>query len=113
MNYHREPPPPLFQQPKPPTNGTDTSAQAAAAIEPASAKLRAVVYEAIRAAPNGLTDEEGQRVTGLRNNTYVPRRWELDGMGLLTRTAMRRKTESGRSAAVWVVKNLPQSENPA
>jgi hypothetical protein len=100
MNYHREPPPPLFA----PHNGTPTSKAAAVAIQPSAATLRAKVLEAIRAAPAGLTDEEGQAATGLRVQTYTPRRGELVKQGLIEDSGSTRATSSGRKAVVWVEK---------
>ena len=97
MNYHREPPPPLFA----PHNGTPTSKAAAKAIEPSAATLRAKVLDAIRAAPGGLTDEEGQAVTGLKVQTYTPRRGELVKQGLIEDSGGTRATSSGRKAVVW------------
>lgn len=87
----------------PPAIRTSATSQAAAdAIRPNAATLRARVLEAIRARPEGLTDEEGQTVTGLEGNTYRPRRRELEKAGLVRLSLGTRLTRSGRAAAVWI-----------
>jgi hypothetical protein len=81
-------------------HGSDTSLAAAQAIAPAAGTLRARVYQAILALPDGLTDEEGCLLTGMNPSTWRPRRIELLEQGLV-RQAGTRLTKSGRSAVVW------------
>lgn len=87
----------------------DTSAASASAIAPLTGTLREKVLHAIvRAGERGLTDEEGIELTGIVASTYRPRRVELaDGWkdfdgGFIVDSERRRKTRSGRSAAVWI-----------
>lgn len=105
--------PPLFDEP---TIGmvespaqADTALEAAVAIAPSAASLRREVLAAIaQHGALGLTDEEGIRATGIVANTYRPRRVELDRGwrdipgGLVRDSGRRRKTDSGRTAVVWV-----------
>ncbi len=50
----------------------------------------------------GSTDEEGEKALGIKLRTYSPRRGELVDYGLVTNSGRRRRTDAGRSAAVWV-----------
>lgn len=52
----------------------------------------------------GATDEEIQRHLEMAGSTQRPRRQELQEMGLLKDSGMRRKTLAGRDAIVWVVR---------
>ena len=61
------------------------------------------IFEAIRDSHDGLTDEQGQSLTGINGNTYRPRRGELQKMGYLYPEGIR-NTKSGRKAAVWYVR---------
>ena len=80
-----------------------TSEVAAEMIAPHAARQRNEVLQAIlRAGEHGLTADEGQRITGIKSQSYTPRRNELAKMGLIRDTGNRRPTESGRPASVWV-----------
>ena len=80
-----------------------TSAKAADSLRGVAAALRRQVFELIAAAgETGLTDEEGQEALGMCGNTYRPRRWELEKAEMVKDSGQRRKTRSGRAAAVWV-----------
>ncbi len=83
-----------------PHNQTSTSIAAAHELTDA-VTLRERVYDAIAAAPAGLTREELERVTGLSGNTVRPRVWELVRAGRIT-TCGTRPTTSGRRAAVLI-----------
>lgn len=86
----------------------DTSVEAAESMELAAPGLRGRVLEAIRQA-GGATDEEVVDATGLAGNTVRPRRGELEAMGLVRDSGLRRATRSGRSAIVWgVVQRFPK-----
>ncbi len=81
-----------------------TSSVAAAQIEPKAATLRAKVLEFIAGRGiAGATDEEVQAALQMDANTERPRRYELVGDGLVRDSGMRRKTTSGRPAAVWII----------
>ena len=80
-----------------------TSEVAARMVRHRTPNQRARVLAAIRAAgPSGLTDDEGERQTGLRPQSYTPRRGELVAAGLVRDSGKRRPTASGCPAAVWL-----------
>ncbi|MBO6740609.1 MAG: hypothetical protein JJ916_12190 [Phycisphaerales bacterium] len=80
-----------------------TSEVAAAMIMPHAANQRNEVFQAIlNAGEDGLTADEGQRITGVKSQSYTARRYELAKMGLVRDSGARRLTESGRPASVWV-----------
>lgn len=80
---------------------SDSSRDAAVAIRKPKRKLLAVVLDAIEQS-QGLTDQEIERATGLGGSTARPRRRELEEAGYIRDSGIRRKTESGRQAVVWV-----------
>lgn len=59
---------------------------------------------------SGATDEHGERALGIKSQSYIPRRRELVKQGIVRDSGERRKTESGRSAVVWVVSNAGNAE---
>ncbi|MFG0300674.1 MAG: hypothetical protein ACF8K1_13855 [Phycisphaerales bacterium JB047] len=80
-----------------------TSETAAARIAPHTPNQRSRVYAAIQSAGAwGLTDEEGEALTGIKTQSYTPRRGELVQNGMIQDTGKRRRTASGCPAAVWV-----------
>ena len=80
-----------------------TSDAAAAFIAPHTPNQRSRVFDAILSAGAwGLTDEEGQALTGIKVQSYTPRRRELAQAGVIRETGERRKTVSGCTAAIWV-----------
>lgn len=83
--------------------GSDTSEEAAEAIEPRLSLLQELVLVVLRHRPNGLTDEEMQTEAVMQPSTQRPRRVELVAQGLVEDSGTRRKTRSGRSAVVWKV----------
>lgn len=86
-----------------------TSDVAARRITHAAPTLRDWVLRAIReAGPDGLTDDEGEALTGIIPQTYTPRRGELAKQGLIVATDRRRPTRSGRPACVWVASEHAQ-----
>ena len=92
---------PLFTQRAPSVNGSITSAKAADSLGPATLNaLQRQVLELLAATPDGLTDEEQQRLLGMNPSTQRPRRIELARRGLVVEAGTRR-TESGRMATVW------------
>lgn len=86
-----------------------TSEVAAEMIKPLSRSRRELVFNVIKdAGSNGLTDEEGAAATGLSAQSYTPRRNELVKLGSVVDTGRRRRTRSGRRAAVWMLSTLAQ-----
>jgi hypothetical protein len=58
------------------------------------------VLDLLKATPDGLTDEEQQRLLEMNPSTQRPRRIELARRGLVV-TCGTRRTASGRNADVW------------
>jgi hypothetical protein len=83
--------------------GPGTSKDAAEAVAPVAARLRARVLAGFREAPNGMTADEMSARLNLSILAVRPRCSELVRLGELRRTAERRKNTSGMSAAVLVV----------
>ena len=84
-----------------PTNGTDTSYEAAESMEDSVATLRDRVLDLLRAYTDGLTTDEIEQRLGLNHQTASPRVWELHKRGLIGDSGKRRKTRSGRQARVY------------
>jgi predicted transcriptional regulator len=59
------------------------------------------VLDLIRKHPDGLTTDEVEQILGLNHQTASPRMWELHKRSLIGDTGKRRKTRSGRLAAVY------------
>ena len=108
--YKQEPPIPPAHHSTPKW----TSEVAAEMIEPRSSYRRELVFDAIKdAGLYGLTDEKGASATGLSAQSYTPRRNELVKLGLVVDTGRRRRTRSGRQAAVWMLSSLVQRQGGA
>lgn len=92
-----------------------TSDAAARRIEGHAPKVRRKIHDFIRdRGPQGATDDEGESVLGIKPQSYTPRRGELVDLGLVVDSGKRRKTESGRAAAVWVMpEHAPTKEGGA
>ena len=94
---------PLFTQRAPSVNGSITSAKAADSLSPTTLNaLQRRVLELLAATPDGLTDEEQQRLLGMNPSTQRPRRIELARRGMVVEAGTRR-TASGRMAVVWQI----------
>lgn len=95
-----------LHNPKPPYHHNappGTSEVAAERIALRAPALRLQVLAVIVATgPTGLTDDEGERLTGIKPQTYTPRRGELARAGYIERSGYKRPTQSGCPAAVWV-----------
>jgi hypothetical protein len=93
---------PLFAAARAPAVQTSrTSMQAADLLGPATLNaMQRRVLELLAATPEGLTDEEMQRLLRMNPSTQRPRRIELMGKGLVQSCGTRRTT-SGRMAVVW------------
>jgi len=103
------PPPPgyeqgdLFEIPiDRPSQPFDTSEDAADSMKDHAETLRAQVLHAIWQ-HKGLTQDEFERLSGMRLNTIHPRFWELERRSLIYKTTERRTTRSGRAAIVYHV----------
>ena len=81
--------------------GSDTSTAAGASIAPHLGALQARVLRLIRGTAAGVTDDDLERLTDLRHQTVSARRRELVLAGFVYDTGERRRTSSGRLAAVW------------
>jgi hypothetical protein len=100
----------LFAGTPPHVRHSSTSLEAADAIRPSIGKLHRVVLNAVAAAPDGLTREEIEQVTGLSHQTGSARVRELFLQGRLetridpaTGRSFRRPTSTGRSAEVCFI----------
>jgi Fic family protein len=84
------------------TEHSETSMDAYRSIDGDSQRLRAVVLRMIAGAPNGLTCDEIEVVTGMRHQTASARINELaKRMQIQNYDGEKRRTRSGRSALVW------------
>jgi predicted ArsR family transcriptional regulator len=83
-------------------NGTTqtTSSAAAKSIKPAVGKIKRQVLRFIRE-QGGATCDEVEQYLELRHQTASARINELKVAGLIVATGDKRKTRSGRAAAVW------------
>lgn len=91
---------------RPPAEPLDLAGTSRAAADSAlanSSAMRSKVLGAIRTAGAGMTDDEVERALGLRHQTASARRRELVLLGLVRDSGRRRRTSSGRMAAVWEV----------
>lgn len=83
----------------------DTEQAAAESMKPTAATLRKRVLVLLREHPEGLTDDEGAELLGVRDRlTFGRRRQELCKAGLAHDTTKRRLSPSGRPAAVWAAR---------
>lgn len=62
-----------------------------------------MVLDTLLLFPDGLTDEEGQALTGVAGNSWRPCRLCLVEFGYVADTEIRRTTMAGRPATVWAV----------
>jgi hypothetical protein len=87
----------------PPHVDTDTSLEAAVAIEEKVGRLQAMILEHIRdRGARGATDDELEIALRLQHQTVSARRRELVLKGLICDSGERRQTRSGCMAIVWV-----------
>lgn len=82
---------------------SDTSTAAAEAIAPKFGNMTRSVLQFLSRYPQGLIDEEAQRIMGMDGNSYRPCRVTLADKGLVKDTGMRRKTSHKRPAVVWAI----------
>jgi hypothetical protein len=82
---------------------TGTSEPAARRIEGGAGTLRERILGYLRGrGPDGATDDEAETALCIKPQTYTPRRHELVTLGLVIDSGRRRRTASGRHAAVWI-----------
>jgi hypothetical protein len=84
------------------TRASSTERAAAMAVMPRSGTQRMTVLQAIADSPDGLTDPEVSRKTGIYLYSAAPRRCELLDGGWVTDSGKRRSTGHGGEAIVWV-----------
>lgn len=72
-------------------------------VNKAGHPITRLVLDTLALFPEGLTDEEGQSLTGLSGNSWRPCRVCLVELGHVTETPARRATMSGRPAIVWAL----------
>lgn len=89
--------------------GSDTSKEAAESVVASAQAVRVRVFKHIEAqGGQGSTDNEIEHALGLRHQSASARRRELVQRGMVYDSGARRRTDSGRKAAVWVA--APQHE---
>lgn len=76
-----------------------------------SQKCEAVLAIIASVKEGGITDDEGEALSGWKHQCYSPRRCDLAKDGLIRKTGERRRTRSGGMADVWVA--VPQPEAAA
>lgn len=79
----------------------ETSKEAAESVP--VARLEKIVYEAIKAAPEGLISEQIENRTGLRSGSVTPRIAPLIRKGYIYDTGEKRTASSGRAQRVLKV----------
>ena len=83
--------------------GSDTSAAAADSVADTAGNMRRQVWRLInQRGEYGTTDDELEVLLGMRHQTVSARRRELELLDAIHKTPERRKTRSGRTAAVYV-----------
>ena len=90
---------------------TDTSQEAFDSILPHLGKIEAEVFRVIsEAGSRGATSDEVEVALEGRHQTISSRIWALTRRGVVRDSGQRRKTRSGRNAAVWVSTVGPTEE---
>ena len=82
---------------------SETSEEAARSVKRNVGGLHLTVLDYLRKNPRGATDEELIEGTRLPPNTLRPRRRELQLMGRVIDSGIKRSTKSGRKAVVWLI----------
>ncbi len=82
---------------------SDTSRAAAEAVAPKFGTVMLKVLEHLAFYPHGLTDEEGQQISGMQGNSYRPSRVTLMDRGFVVDSGNRRKTHQHKDAVVWSI----------
>ena len=84
---------------------TDTSRDAAIAIQPCAKTISDIVYRELRECCNGLTTHELSEITGIPYSALQPRTSELRNQDKIVDSGARRKGASGKNIIVWQVKD--------
>lgn len=92
---------PLWMEPTPAHNGTETSRDAAHAIKPHVSAQRGRVLTLLAGRPEGMTAQEIEDALSLSGNTVRPRLVELREHGAVRDSGRTRKSASGRACVVW------------
>ena len=86
---------------------SDTSREAAEMIAPKVNKLQGLILDHVKKTGLlGATDLEIQTALEMDGNTERPRRRELEIMGKIVDSGLRRRTAANRNAAVWIAKEF-------
>lgn len=86
-----------------------TSYDTAVAIASKVPSMRMKVHTFIhRMGAYGATDEEVQIGLRMQQNTQAPRRYELERMGVVVDSGIRRDTTRGHAAIVWITRQQPE-----
>ena len=85
---------------------SDTSTAAAIGIKERFSEMTESILLLINSRQNGLTDEEGQIITGIAGNSYRPCRITLFDRHLVKDSGDRRYTVRGKPAVAWVITDL-------
>ena len=93
------------------SNPSDTEQAAADLVHPRAGTLRALALAAIAASgKRGLTQEEIAAVTRKRHYSIAPRCAELQRLGWVVDSGIRRPTETGSPAIVWTLSERVRTE---
>lgn len=94
-------------------DASDTMRSAAGLALPRTGTWRRKVLQAfVHYESGGLTDDEVQEFLNMNPSTERPRRIELVEMGWLADSGLRRRTQGGREAVVWVLSPAGRGEMP-
>ncbi len=92
-------------RPAPAVEPSQTSVLAAQSVEGRERhRGQAMVYQALKDMPDGLTDEGIQDITGLPGNTERPRRGDLVAQNVVVDSGRTRLTRANREAVVWMLR---------
>jgi hypothetical protein len=88
--------------------GSDTSLEAAESVADITGRMRRLVYSLIWSRcqsdpPRGATCDEVEAIANMRHQTASARINELAHQKAIHDSGSRRRTRSGRNAAVWVI----------
>ena len=86
---------------------TDTSVDAAASMEPVTARVQRLVLRAIRHSGSaGLTTNELSAALNMERTTVQPRTSELRRLGVILDSGKRRPNANGKQAIVWIAREV-------
>lgn len=85
---------------------SETSTAAAIALAPKFGTMTHKVFVNLSQYPNGLTDQQGQKILDMPGDSYRPCRVTLHDQGFVTDSGERRKTARNNEAIVWKITEL-------